>query len=199
MDLQVGGVSKVSVSNAGNVFASAFFGASFNANFCVNIYSSTQGVLRLTDYNTGTTFNRIQLGGTTSSFPSIKRNGAAIDFRLADDSNYCDVNGKGFQGTYFYIGSTYYESSRIYIGATTNAKLQPFTSGFSIEQGTSVAINASAIFQLNSTTQGFLPPRMTTTQKNAIATPATGLVVFDTTLEKLAVYTGAGWEAVTSI
>ena len=118
---------------------------------------------------------------------------------MADDSNYCDVNGKGFQGTYFYIGSTYYESSRIYIGATTNAKLQPFTSGFSIEQGTSVAINASAIFQLNSTTQGFLPPRMTTTQKNAIATPATGLVVFDTTLAKLAVYTGAGWEAVTSI
>lgn len=59
--------------------------------------------------------------------------------------------------------------------------------------------NASAILQADSTTQGFLPPRMTTTQKNAISSPATGLVVYDTTLNKLAVYTGAGWETVTSL
>jgi hypothetical protein len=58
---------------------------------------------------------------------------------------------------------------------------------------------ASAILQADSTTQGFLPPRMTTTQKNDIATPATGLVVYDTTLNKLAVYTGAAWETVTSV
>lgn len=57
---------------------------------------------------------------------------------------------------------------------------------------------ASAILQADSTTQGFLPPRMTTTEKNAISSPATGLVVFDTTLAKLCVYTGAGWETVIS-
>lgn len=33
-----------------------------------------------------TDFSRIQLGGSTSSFPAIKRNAAAINFRLADDS-----------------------------------------------------------------------------------------------------------------
>jgi hypothetical protein len=57
---------------------------------------------------------------------------------------------------------------------------------------------ASALFALNSTTTGFLPPRMTTAQKNAIVSPASGLVVFDTTLNKLCVFTTV-WETVTSI
>jgi hypothetical protein len=40
---------------------------------------------------------------------------------------------------------------------------------------------------------------MTTTQKNAIGTPAQGLMVFDTTLVKLCVYSGTAWETITSI
>jgi hypothetical protein len=60
------------------------------------------------------------------------------------------------------------------------------------------SVQASAILQADSTTKGFLPPRMTTTQKNAIATPAAGLVVYDTTLNKLCLYTTA-WETITSI
>ena len=58
--------------------------------------------------------------------------------------------------------------------------------------------DASSVADMVSTTKGFLPPRMTTTQKNAISTPATGLVVYDSTLNKLCVYTGASWETVTS-
>ena len=61
------------------------------------------------------------------------------------------------------------------------------------------SLSASAKVQIDSTTQGFLPPRMTTTQKNAIATPAAGLVVYDTTLGKLCVRTAAAWETITSI
>lgn len=38
---------------------------------------------------------------------------------------------------------------------------------------------------------------VTTTQKNAI-TPITGMVVFDSTLAKLCVYTGAAWQTITS-
>ena len=59
--------------------------------------------------------------------------------------------------------------------------------------------DASSQFQIDSTTKGFLPPRMTTTQKNAIATPAAGLVVYDTTLGKLCVRGAAAWETITSI
>ena len=58
--------------------------------------------------------------------------------------------------------------------------------------------NASAKVQVESTTQGFLFPRMTTAQKNAIGTPANGLVIYDTTLAKLCVYTTA-WETITSV
>jgi hypothetical protein len=61
------------------------------------------------------------------------------------------------------------------------------------------SVQVSAILQADSTTKGFLPPRMTTTQKNAIASPATGLVVYDNTLNKLSVFTGATWETVTSL
>lgn len=58
---------------------------------------------------------------------------------------------------------------------------------------------ASALVDITSTTQGFLPPRMTTAQKNAIAAPANGLVIYDTTLAKLCVFTGVNWETVTSV
>jgi hypothetical protein len=56
----------------------------------------------------------------------------------------------------------------------------------------------SALLAMTSTTEGFLPPRMTTTQKNAIATPATGLIVFDTTLGKLCVFSTT-WQTITSV
>jgi hypothetical protein len=56
--------------------------------------------------------------------------------------------------------------------------------------------NASALLDVSSTTKGFLPPRMTNAQMVAIATPAAGLVVYDTTNNKLSVYDGSTWIAV---
>jgi hypothetical protein len=52
---------------------------------------------------------------------------------------------------------------------------------------------ASSKLTIESTTQGFLPPRMTTTQKNAIATPAEGLMVYDTVLKRPCFYDGTSW------
>jgi hypothetical protein len=57
---------------------------------------------------------------------------------------------------------------------------------------------ASAILNVQSTTKGFLPPRMTTTEKNAIVSPAAGLIVYDTTLNKLCVFTTV-WETIQSL
>jgi hypothetical protein len=54
-------------------------------------------------------------------------------------------------------------------------------------------INASALIQMDSTTKGFLPPRMTTTQRNAIASPAAGLIVYDTTLNLPHFFNGTIW------
>ena len=59
-------------------------------------------------------------------------------------------------------------------------------------------LNASAAFQVDSTTKGLLPPRMTTAQRDAISTPATGLQIFNTTTNKPNVYDGAKWSEVGS-
>jgi hypothetical protein len=53
--------------------------------------------------------------------------------------------------------------------------------------------NASAQLDVNSTTRGFLKPKMTTAQKNAIATPAAGLEVYDTDLNRPCFFNGTSW------
>jgi hypothetical protein len=51
----------------------------------------------------------------------------------------------------------------------------------------------SAALAVNGSTKGFLPPRMTTTQKNAISSPASGLQVYDTDLNQMSYYNGTTW------
>jgi hypothetical protein len=52
----------------------------------------------------------------------------------------------------------------------------------------------SAVLDINSTTQGFLPPRMTNAQRLAIATPAVGLCVYCTdAVEGLYINKSTGW------
>lgn len=58
---------------------------------------------------------------------------------------------------------------------------------------------ASAALEISSTTRGFLPPRLSTAQKTGISSPAEGLMVYDTTLKKLCVWTGVAWETITSV
>lgn len=53
------------------------------------------------------------------------------------------------------------------------------------------AVN-TAVLELSSTTKGFLPPRMTTTQRNAIAN-TTGLIIFNTTLG-IPQFFSTGWK-----
>lgn len=52
---------------------------------------------------------------------------------------------------------------------------------------------ASAVLEAVSTTRGFLPPRMTNAQILAIATPAAGLMAYNTTLGQPCFYDGAAW------
>lgn len=58
--------------------------------------------------------------------------------------------------------------------------------------------NAASVLQADSTTQGFLPPRMTTAQRDAISSPPEGLVIYNTTTSKLNVKGASAWEAITS-
>lgn len=54
--------------------------------------------------------------------------------------------------------------------------------------------SSSAILQLESTTQAFVPPRMTDTQMLAIASPLNGSMVYNTTFNAMFVRTSGGWK-----
>jgi hypothetical protein len=94
------------------------------------------------------------------------------------------------------IGITY--EGLVAIGTSSNGDIKFTTKGNGVVRTDNPSVVNNS-FTINSTTQGFLPPRMTTTQKNAIGTPAQGLMVFDTTLAKLCVYSGSAWETITSL
>jgi len=91
-------------------------------------------------------------------------------------------------------------SNRLFIGSEGDFPIYTLANGtVIITDTTNPTSSVSAKLRIDSTTQGFLPPRMTTTQKNAITTPALGLVVFDTTINKLCVFGATTWETITSI
>jgi len=73
------------------------------------------------------------------------------------------------------------------------AALARLTTGGSLSIGNANnAANASSILDLTSTTKGFLPPRMTGAQAEAIGTPAAGLMVYSTDGSG-ATITSLGW------
>jgi len=70
-----------------------------------------------------------------------------------------------------------------------------FTTFAQVGIGTSTP-NASAALDITSTTSGLLPPRMTEAQRNAISTPAAGLIVYCTDCGangELQLFNGTSW------
>lgn len=66
--------------------------------------------------------------------------------------------------------------------------------------GIGTATPASSTQQdVSSSEKGFLPPRMTTLQRNAITSPVAGLVIYNTTTNELEFYNGEHWTSSTQI
>lgn len=76
---------------------------------------------------------------------------------------------------------------------TTNAFGVYVSNGVVFSNIASSQPNASAMLTLTSTTKGFLPPQMTTVQRDAIVTPAAGLIIYNTTTSKHQGYNGTTW------
>ena len=148
--------------------------------------------------------------GTTSPSSPLNVVSASSSLAIAINGRSSDNLG----AMYFYAnnGSTQYSTitasaTEFRLSSVPAAAVQTFYTNSSermrIDSSGNVGIgataNASAILDAQSTTKGVRFPNMTTTQKNAISSPAAGLVVFDTTLAKLCVYSGSAWQTITSV
>jgi hypothetical protein len=114
LEFQTDGVSRWSISTAGHLIPSA--GNTYNigasgGNSPSNIYASNNvvvggnlftssiaapgvlGPIKLID-SSGSDFGRLQFGGTTASYPALKRSTTYLQARLADDSAFAPIQGK---------------------------------------------------------------------------------------------------------
>jgi uncharacterized protein (TIGR02145 family) len=80
------------------------------------------------------------------------------------------------------------------LSSGTAAENTPYWNGTSWVINNSNILNNGAEVEIASTTQGFLPPRMTTTQRDAIASPAAGLTMYNTTVNCLQSWNGTLWD-----
>lgn len=103
-----------------NVYAAGFgiFGnylqaVSFFLPVGTNLNAPSNGVLTLNNGNQ-TDFNLLQFGGTTASFPAIKRSSTTLQCRLADDSAYAP---------FACASITLDESANLIVGTTTGTKI----------------------------------------------------------------------------
>jgi hypothetical protein len=111
IDFVTGGVVRMSINATDATFSVTLKAAALST------YAGTGWILGLdAAYNTGIRFQsftdsvlvirnaaatdlaRVCLGGITSAFPAIKRNGTGIDIRLADDSAHSFINAQDFYG-----------------------------------------------------------------------------------------------------
>jgi|TARA_R110002020_G_scaffold102076_2_gene239971 hypothetical protein len=121
-----------------------------------------------------------------------KINAGSGKITITDDTvnNEVDINVDETQFT-----TTFYSNDGTLGGARTvnmNSLALGFTNASAGVAIGSATANAVAILDLTSTTEGFLPPRMTTTQRDAIAALA-GLVIYNSTTNKLQCHNGTTW------
>jgi hypothetical protein len=92
-------------------------------------------------------------------------------------------------------------ASKLRIALSIAALLTTISAYVTLAQGvgiseSSITPDSSAILELHSSVRGFLAPRMTTSQRNAIGSPAAGLLVYNTTSSLFNFWNGSAWTAI---
>jgi hypothetical protein len=120
---------------------------------------------------------------------SFQSGGYANYFELSPTYTFDVSNGRIVKGIYYNPTLTTPNTNDKHYG------IQTTSGGVYINTTTP---NDSACLQADSTTQGFLGPRMTTAQINAISSSAEGLQAYNTDLHTICFYNGTSWQKVTS-
>ena len=133
---------------------------------------------------TGTTLASTVINSSLASVGTITSgtwSGTIIDVtKGGTGTNNGSISGTG--ALTFAAGST---NQNVFIKASG-------TGSVIVGTGTSTP-TSSAAFNVNSTTQGFLPPRLSTTQRDLIGSPVAGLTIWNSTNTQLEVYDGFYW------
>ena len=124
LELQTDGTTRLTISTAGNATVTGWIKSNlyFDAPAALlggnggiyfgtagangsQVQSTGAGVIALGNYG-GSDFNRIQFGGTTSSFPALKRSSTTLQARLADDSAFAGFASANMQAATAYTVAT---------------------------------------------------------------------------------------------
>jgi hypothetical protein len=177
---------RVRINNAGNV---GIGNNAPGARLSVAVGSATGTGFGETD---GTiAFGNGAVSGTAPSIIGHSTDAQALRIigRAADGNTASDINFDARLAAGGSFSTTNVDAFRFSINGV---------SMFSIQRGGVTAIgttspNAAALLDISSTTRGFLPPRMTTANRDAISTPPAGLMIYNSSTNKLQVRTNTAW------
>lgn len=206
-----------------DVYANANVGGVDGAGISFNLSDNNPAMRILSDgkvaLGTASAFARLHVVPTFTALPALFLQGltgqSGAEFLITDDNRvpkaaifdnrlslYNAADGDGYDAPTTYERLRVSPVSNVWTiaseaGGTGTVRALAIT-------GAGVAIGAAspsskAILDLTSTTKAFLPPRMTSTQRDAISSPVEGSVIYNLTTHKLNIYTGSAWEAVTSV
>jgi plastocyanin len=116
------------------------------------------------------TVNTVSPISATSNVNGAVISGSAIFLTPADGTN----------GGVITTGAQTIAGSKTFTGTLVSLSTGASSVAGKFVTGTNTPTSASAVLEANSTTQGFLPPRLTLAQRNAISSPAQGLIVMCT-------------------
>jgi hypothetical protein len=196
--------------NGGYDFRGGFNG-SYGSSSVFRIYTASSGTSRvgignLTEPNMQSASAQLIIrseitGGRNAGIRITPSTAATTQYNgIQFDYNTLDSGGGAFLGTQYNPLTNGYGVDLVVL--TTNDTINNYSetarfigkfNSFYVGTDKTLAL-ASAKMQVESTTQGFLPPRMTQTQRNAIASPAIGLEIYQTdATEGKYIYKSSGW------
>lgn len=154
-----------------------------------------KSLLHLRQVNADTILN-LDRTGTRSTYLSFRHdNVRRIDIQLTPQDLVNPQSGSDLE-------ITRYNDAGVSQGRV--ATIRRNTGEITVEKGLGIGVQSydtlhpTVMLEVNSTTKGVLLPRMTTTQRNAMSSPPDGLLIYDTTVNKLSVRAAGTWLYVTA-
>jgi hypothetical protein len=183
---------RLTVQQNGNIGINTTTDAGFRLD--VNGTARVQDRLTIVKNEAGT-FDGVSIQNTNTGHTTV--------FRAKDNTTGVCEFGLGNTSSPFPNDAFFYTNkSNLDFYANADRKLRIFgtTGNIQIQNGGTFTDVASSILTLNSTSKGFLVSRMTSAQRVAIASPATGLLVYQTDgTEGFYVYSGGSWKSLTMV